>query len=502
MTTVPKALKKHKILIAIAFLVIIIFTVRHLRSEKPSDTWTTTTASRGDVQNIVSISGSVDAGGTADLAFPQGGILESISVREGDVIEKDQILAALNYADIRAEYNDAYAALAITKANRDELISGIRPEEEHITQTKVAIAREDLARITAEQDKRVANAYRSMLSTDLEALPTRNEPEDSFPAVSGTYTCDAGTYTLDVFRSNARSGYSYKLSGIETGTYSVTTESPSPFGVCGLRIQFVDGKSYGNSTWKIQIPNTRSASYVTNENAYKLAQTQRENAIEEAEQALILAEQNADLDIAEPREEARTRSDAAVIQAEARLESIKAEMDNHVLSAPFKGIVTKVHPVVGEIVGSEPVITITTNDAYVLTALVPEIDITKISLDQKAEVVFDARQSEKLSAHIIFISPLAREIDGVSYFEAKLAFDAEIPWLRSGLNADVDIILEKRTNVLRLPKRYLIEENGVSKVQVPDGETLRNKEVSVVFTGNDGYVEITGLDEGATVVAP
>jgi hypothetical protein len=149
------------------------------------------------------------------------------------------------------------------------------------------------------------------------------------------------------------------------------------------------------------------------------------------------------------------------------------------------------------------VITIVSNDAFTITALVPEIDITKLSINQKAHIRFDAQENETLPATILFVSPLAREIDGVSYFEVILALDNPPDWIRSGLNADIDIVIETRENVLRIPRRFLVEENGSHTVLVPHGDAeTRSVPISVEFEGNDGYVQVSGLNEGDTVVAP
>jgi multidrug efflux pump subunit AcrA (membrane-fusion protein) len=498
-----KYIKRHILLVSIFTICIIVggFFLVRTASQRQTD-WTTSEVTRGDVRNIVSISGTVNAVDTAELGFPTAGTLASIEVTEGDTVTTGQTLATLTYNDLRAEYDDTYAVLLIAQADRNELITGMRTEERNISTTNADIAREDLTRITKEQKERTQNAYRTLLSTDLEAFPENSSIERSFPIVSGTYTCEEGVYTLTVFKSNASSGYSYRLSGLENGTYSVRTDAPALLGACGLQIQFADGEIYGNTVWNIEIPNKRSSSYITNANAYSLALTQEKNAIAEARQALILAEQNNTLKTADPRTEALSRTEAYVLQAQARVDAVSAKIQEHILVAPFNGIVTKIDLAVGESVTTAPILTMASDAAYVLTALVPEIDITKVALGQKAEVRIDARESEIVSTTVTFISPLARKIDGVSYFEAKLTFDGPIPWLRSGLNADVDIVIEAHTDVVRIPKRYLVETDGSRSVLIPNDTETTQRPVRVVFTGNDGYIEVADIEPGTIIVAP
>lgn len=496
-----KFFRRRIVYISIAIIIGIIAIIS-IRSGNSAPTWITDTVSQGSVRNIISVSGNVDAINTAELAFPTGGILESVNVKEGDIVTKGQTLATLSHHDLNADYQDAYASVLIAEANRDELINGKRSEERDVSKTTTDIAKEDLIRITNEQNNRVQNAYRTLLSTDLEVRPEDESASSVAPIISGSYTCTEGIYTIDLYRSGASSGYSYHLSGLESGTYTAYTESSSLLGTCGLSLQLISGETYGNSTWFIEIPNTESDSYVGNLNAFNLAITQRENAIREAEQKVTLAEQNNTLDTAAPRAEALSREEAQVLQSKARLAVVSSQIQDHVLVAPFSGTVTNIEPVVGESVGTAPVVTMIANDAFALTALIPEIDITRIRIGQKAEVVFDARDEETLPATLIFISPLAEEIDGVSYFEAKLVLDNTVDWLRSGLNADIDIIVDTRDNVSRIPRRFLKEENGSYTVLIPDGKNTKPVSVTVPFIGNDGYVEVAGLDTGVTIVAP
>jgi RND family efflux transporter MFP subunit len=463
--------------------------------------WTTGTAERGTVSRTTSVSGTLRATQTAHLGFPVGGLVESIHTHEGATVTAGQELMALAHANVTAEYEEARAAFAVAQADYDELLAGMRPEERVVATTKVAIAEEDLLRITREQNEQVASAYRTLLSSDVAALPQNLENNDTAPTVSGTYTCDEGSYTLSLFRSGTRSGYSYRMRGIEEGTYTVYTEAPGPLGACGLSIQFAD-EPYETSDWLISIPNKKSASYVTNMNAYNLARTARDNAIREAEQALALAQQTDTVANAAPRNEALARAAAYVRQSAARIASVEADLSDHVLIAPFDGVITKIEPVVGERVGTDTSVTMISYAAFELTALIPEIDVTRVAPGQKASVVFDARQEETLSATVARISPLAREINGVSYFEAALTLDTPVDWFRGGLNADIDIVLDARTDVVRIPKRFLIEDGGASFVLVPDGHTTRRIAVSPSFFGNDGFVAVEGLHAGDSIIAP
>lgn len=487
-------------LLLLIIIVVISIVIHNKKNEVPN--WVTGSIDSGTVSQIVSVSGTMNATKNAALSFPVGGILQSIVVHEGDQVTAGMELATLEYSALTADYQDAQASLYIAQANQKELIDGLRPEERDVARTKVSIANAELSRITKEYNDKVNNAHRTLLTTGLTARPVDTENDDTPPVVSGTYTCNEGDYTITVYPSSAKSGYSYRLSGLEEGTYTAYTDAAGIFGTCGLSIQFSPNVYYGNSQWTISIPNMQSSLYTTNHNAYTLAQTERTNAIHSAEQNLKLAQETEILGNANPRSESMTRSNAQVMQAEARLQKIDAQIRDRILIAPFDGTVSHIGPVIGEPIGTEPVLTLVSKDVFELTALIPEIDITKISIGQKAQVVFDARTSETLDATIMFVSPLARVINGVSYFETKLMLDTPTTWLQSGLNADVDIIIESHENVTRIPKRFLVTENNTSSVLMPDGNKTKRVPVTVVFSGNNGFIQVEGVQAGDILVAP
>lgn len=485
----------------ILILLAILFLVKVLSSK--NEDVVTSTVTRGDVIEIVSVSGVVESESTAKLTFPVTDIVSSVNVKVGDTVAADDVLVALAQNDLLADRQDASAALEIARANRDELIAGPRSEERDITDTTVKTAEAQLARTIEEENEKVENARRALNSIGLEALPERASNSDTAPTVTGTYICEEpGIYYLDIYQSSAKSGYSYRLSGLEVGIYNAYTESPTSMGACGLKIEFAENVSYGQSDWTIEVPNTNASTYSTNLNAYELAQVVRESNIEAAEEALEAALKEATLDNATPREEALRRANAEVNSAAAKLARVNAFIEERTLRAPFDGIITDVNMIKGESADSSKSITIVGDNTFDLAARIPEIDIAKLEVEQVADVIFDARSDEIVSSEISFISPLALEIDGVAYFEAKLMLPDPPAWLREGLNADIDIVVEQHNDVLRVPSRFVTTEEEMDYILVLENEEIIKKTIETGFVGNDGFVEVIGLNEGDVVVAP
>ncbi len=458
---------------------------------------------RGTAEAVVSVSGIMRARSTAELSFPSPGVVSKVYVKEGDSVIEGDVLATVGAESLVAQRASALAELRLAEADRDELVAGVRKEVTAVTDTTVAIARADLERIESAQTLAVANAHKTLLSSGLTAVSIKADEDAIAPIISGTYRCEqTGVYRLEVFSSGGQSGYSVRVSGLETGTFPASTRQPAVFGSCGLSALFDATAAYSNSVWTVTIPNTDSSSYITNQNAYEAASTAAENAINAAKQAVVLAENKQALENANPRREALTRAEAKVAQASARVAQIDADLGDKAIVAPFSGTVTAVNILPGETAGVSPVFTVLANDAFELVARIPEIDITKIVIGQQARVVFDARADTVLPATVSYISPLPIQIDGVAYFEVKLALTEPPAWLRGGLNADIDIIIDSVTDTLIIPKRYVTHADDRDTVLTLTDNTINPTPVTVTFVGNDGFVAIDGLSEGTVVIAP
>lgn len=463
----------------------------------------TTVVERGTVQQLVSVSGVIEAEQNADLAFPVGGIVVAVPAKKGAIVAAGEALVVLDARTLAADRQDAQASLSRAVATRNELLAGADPSTRIATAETIVLKQATVDTTIATQADLVANAKRTLLTSDLAAISEDPNEDATAPVISGTYQCDdEGVYEISVFASGANSGYSYRLSGLETGTFTASTEQPTALGTCGLRAIFAADSRYSNTTWLIEIPNKKSPFYISNRNAYTLAQTQASSAIALAKQDVVLAQANADTSNAPARSEAIDRANADITSANARINRIDSQIADRTLRAPFAGTVTDIDILPGETVTTAPVVTVLAAADFELTARIPEVDIGKLAVGQQATIAFDARANETFSGTVDFISLQATEIDGVAYYEAVITL-AETPnWMRSGLNADIDIIISDVTDSLRVPKRFVTETDGVYTVRTKNDTLVSTTTIDVAFSGNDGYVAITGVNQGDILVAP
>lgn len=127
--------------------------------------------------------------------------------------------------------------------------------------------------------------------------------------------------------------------------------------------------------------------------------------------------------------------------------------------APVAGTVTYFPAVVGTSVAQSSIIAkiSSTNDLEIETS-VPERFVSRISMNQKAKLSFNAYPGEEFEAHIKEISPV---LDTSSRtMSIKLAIDNQDPRIKIGMYAKIHLVTEQKQNVCVLPYGTVISRNG------------------------------------------
>lgn len=464
-------LKSHKLMAAIVLSVVIIIVL--IVSGGDSQTAESYVVEKKDIILQAELSGRTKSGSQVDLGFADTGRVALVNVKEGDTVYRGQTLAALELGELAAELADAKASVVIAQS---EAMTGTT----------------DLEKITSEQNTLVANAKKTLLSDDLEAVADYSGTAATPPVITGDYFGKEGQYTIRVYKSGAASGYSFEVSGLENNfTGDVQSAQAVPLGSKGLYIRFPDTVGYGSTTWSVDIPNKRSSSYTVNYNAYQSALATRDRIIAAAESDLRTASGN-DSILA-----------AKVAQANARVQGVQAKIAKRLITAPFDGIVATVAIEPGETASADSTITLISKSDYEVIVKVPELDISKLSSGQKASIMLDAYPGESFSGTIASINPAESIVDGIPVYEAKVIFDSIDPRVRSGMTATVTVPTAKQLGVIAVPARLIQMKNGEMLAYIQEGETTKPQPVVLGLKGSDGFVEvISGLVEGQTIVTP
>ncbi len=463
--------------VLVIILIIVIIVVRK-GSTKVVDA---VTVMKTDIIDSVVLSGRTQSASAVDLGFADQGRIATVNTKEGDKVREGQVLARLESSDLSANLNNAQAALAIARAGLSSDTS-------------------NLDNVTKEQDALVANAYRTLLSSGLEARSDNLDLDVDAPIISGSYNGSEGDYLIRVYPSGGATNQSFEVSGLESViTQQIAVNAPVPLGTRGLYITFGSG-NYVGKTLRVSIPNKRSSVYLSNYNAYQAALTARDRAIANARAAVDgnLAEQSV--------------AQARVAQARASVDAILAQIEKRTIRAPFDGVIANnlLKPgqsttagATADSAGSSKITLISEND-YEVTLKAPEISVGKLSVGQAVDIRLDAYDKDTVfPGKIVSINPAETIVDGVPVYETKVVFTNISDRIRSGMTANATIVANRRDQVLAIPAAYIHLEKGESFVNVltSDKKTEKRK-VTTGLRGSDSMVEITeGLAEGDRVNA-
>ncbi|MCI5050922.1 MAG: efflux RND transporter periplasmic adaptor subunit [Candidatus Pacebacteria bacterium] len=477
-----KRFKKRYIVIGVIILLIAAaIIIRKTRTKS----YARYTVEQTTVSDELLLAGLINAQTRVDLGFASSGRVSKVNFEVGDSVKKGDVIAEIEQNRLAADLSQAQANLTLTRVD---------------TQVDTESATESLEKQIEEQDVIIEGLYREYLSGDLQAYNiNENERNVSAPIVTGTYLgTEEGEYILDMYSSSANSGYSFRLSGLESGTYTAESERAGRLATRGLFIEFIDGEPYGNTDWVVPVPNTRSNTYASRKRAYESALATRARVISDLENNV---ERVSGVDQASniSREQARRN------QAQAQVSAVAAQLGDGKIRAPFDGIIAKHDLEVGEIVSAfTPLVTMFENEIKELELNTPEIYINKIEVGDEVTVTLDAYNDSEYTGRVRFIDFIDTEVDGVPVYETDVELLDNDPRIRVGMNAKARIISDQRESVLAIPRHYIQENNGNQTVLIQTNDVpfeYEERTITTGFIGNDGLVEITsGLNQGDIIL--
>ena len=132
---------------------------------------------------------------------------------------------------------------------------------------------------------------------------------------------------------------------------------------------------------------------------------------------------------------------------------------------------------------------------------VDEIDVGKIQIGMAADIQIGALPDSRIVGKVERIFPKAKKEGNATLFDIEILVpDTAGQPLRAGYSATATITVRAKENILMLPERLVLFENGKKFVEVKKGEVVEKKEVQTGLS--DGLnIEITqGLAEDEMVV--
>ncbi len=325
-----------------------------------------------------------------------------------------------------------------------------------------------------------------------------------FDAVDKAYTLNQTT--INTYKANiniGRTNITTALSNISTIKQSIATQkviNQNNLTLAETQVSQADNTA-------LQLRSNRGKSLA-------LAQAQindARSAVQNAKAQLELKESGTTTEQIDIQKAAIRQAEAATQIQQAQVSSAQASLNNAyvqlqktVLKAPLSGAVTKQDAKVGQIVSpSISIVSLMSDSKFEIKTNIPEVDIAKVKIGHKAKITLDAYGSDVVfNATVVSIDPAETVIEGIATYLTTLIFDQTDQRVKPGMTANIDIRTDQRENVIVLPQRSIIDENGKKFViLLRDEEKTEKREVVTGLSASDGTIEIvSGLNEGDKVL--
>lgn len=510
-------LKKHKYL-TVAILLFVGLGAYVATRPEPSP-YETVSVAQGDVIQKVSVTGKVNSESEVNLAFEVSGRVSSEPLSVGTRVAKGDTIVRLDASELSSLRAQAIANLEYEESRLVETQKGARPEEIAVYESQLesaGVAYHDA--LLALSDK-LTNAYTTAndaLYNKVDHLlqnPRTTHPLLDFPLydlksegeilrqrilLEETFSSwqkvegDPGLLADPEERLSRVMPY---LASMKTYLDALAAAVNGLTTVAGVTQATID-------SWKLDVSSARSAV----NSAITLVVTGEQSA-NTAHSAFKVAEQQLTLKRAGATPESITAQKAKIASVRASVANYDVQIGKRSLVAPFDGTVTRQEAKMGQSVApNQSLVTMMGDGAWKIETNVPEVDVAKVALNDSAEITLDAYGPDvRFRGTVSFIDPAETVLEGVSTYKVTMLFNEKDERVRSGMTANIDIMTDKREGVLTIPGRAVFTKEGKKYVRilvVRDGKEFpEEREVELGLRGSDGAVEVLrGITSGERVV--
>ena len=230
----------------------------------------------------------------------------------------------------------------------------------------------------------------------------------------------------------------------------------------------------------------------------------QQRSVAEAERNFVRIEQLKEQGLATVKEFDDSRF--ALDQARLELESLEAtrrevaaRLQESSLRAPVSGIVLARPVDPGQVVSAQSVIyEIAPLSDIEVEADIDEQYLAEIQEGQRAEIRI-AGQDQILSAQLYYVSPKVDPRTGGA--KVRLELDQQVDSLRSGLTADVNLIIERREQALTIARSAILGRDGTGRVlRVREG-VVETADIQFIEWPSERVIVLSGLNAGDQLLA-
>jgi len=501
---------KKKRLIISGILVVVLaagglyYRARASSQAEEADSLQTATVERSSITTSLSSSGNTRSGQSATVSWQTSGKVGDITLQQGDVVQEDQELAALDPNSLSNEMITAKQTLIDAQQALDDLLNSKLQQAQALQAVEDAQQSLDSLKQTAAED---ASQAQLALANAQDALDEAQKTRDKmdYPHSSDQLVIEKAEteYLLakDVYKKALREYTKYEKKNLTnpdrvralSNLVSAKQNMQTAFATYNWYIQGYTDEDIAQADAELAVAKANLES----------AQADWDNLKNGTTQAAIDLAQATLEDAQREYERVKDGPNAEdIAAAQAAVDAAQATLDHAQLLAPFSGTITEVDVSTGDLVSAgDTAFRIDDLNSIYIDLEISEVDLTSLKVGQQATLEFDALPDKEYTGEVTEIGMIGTVSQGVVNYPVTVRVTDADENIRPGMTASVTITTDQANDVLVVPNKAIHTSSGQRTVTV----LFEGQQISVPVTVglvNDSVSEVTSdqLRQGDTVV--
>lgn len=437
--------KKKKIIISSVAVVLIaaIAAQAFLRSGGPTDAISTARVERGDVSVIISGTGTVAPIDQYEITSLVKGEILSDTFEEGDMVQKGDLLYQIDSSDLENNLKKAQLNLQKSQVSYNETmdeLSKLKVTSKYagtITETYVKVGD------SVNNGTKIAD----LVDMDTLVLSIPFNEADAATISTGSQaniTLTNSFYTLTGTVRRVSSGTLISSEGATVRTVEIETTNPGAVAKgdsATATIGNIACNGPGTFDYNLETSIVAEASgKVTTLNYAKGDKVHAGNVV------AVLESSTSDA--------TRQNSALSLKDSQLSIESYNKQLEDYQITSPISGTVLKKTSKAGDTLdnsnSSVVMAVIADMSTIVFDMSVDELDVSKIEVGQTVSITADAIDDRTYTGYVDNVSVVGTTSNGVTTYPVRIVIENPDD-LVPGMNVSAEIVVESRTDVLRIP---------------------------------------------------
>ncbi len=411
-----------------------------------------------DIQDLLQVNGEIVTSDDVQIGAQVGGKIQSVSVKEGDMVSQGQVVATMDSANIAQQAAQARAALASASAQLAQATSNAR-----LTPRRSTAA--------VHQAEAALRSAKAQLQKSLNGARPEERQQAENNLVSAKSNFDTAKKNLERVRRLVKEG-ALPESQLDTAL-----------------------NNYENAMTQYQNA-VQSAKLIQNQVRPEDIESSRE-AVRQAEQALESAKSSKGLDIVLVDQVNSAR--AQVSSARAQLEVAEKNLRDTSIRAPFSGRIYGKPLQAGVVVASgTPIARLVGGMGVYFEGQVPSDKVGQVLAGTPVSISVDAVPGKKFQGKVLAVSPQGDNVGRL--FNIRIQFNELNGMVKPGMFANGSVVLAEDKGAMLVSEDSIINRDGVKYIMVAEGNKAKKVVVTTALKKGT-MIEVKGLTSGAQVIS-